>query len=84
MGGLIVKSVQLSTPCPKKTFKRKHRAACRTKDGVQSLISGGTVTIKCSGRLILSLFCPNIDRERRDYIKIHYGLLDGVDGVILF
>ena len=79
MGGLIVKSVQLSTPCPKKTFKRKHRAACRTKDGVQSLISGGTVTIKCSGRLILSLFCP-----RRDNIKIHCGLLDGVDGVILF
>ena len=66
----------LSTPCQNETFKRNHRAACRTKDGVQSLISGGTVTIKCCGRLILSFFCPIIDRERRDYLKIHCGLLE--------
>ena len=59
----------LSTPCQNETFKRNHRAACRTKDGVQSLISGGTVTIKCCRRLILSFFCPIIDRERRDYLK---------------
>ena len=59
----------LSTPCQNETFKRNHRAACRTKDGVQSLISGWTVTIKCCGRLILSFCCPIIDRERRDYLK---------------